>query len=289
MCIVVYKPKDKEMPNVEILRECFKRNPDGAGYMFAEDDKVVIKKGYMNFKSFHSAVMRDYGRLGKHTPFVLHFRIQTQGGVNQECTHPFPLSKNMIDLRQLDVESSFGVAHNGIISLTSTSTYSQYYDADTRTYRYDYTKPTYSDTMKFITDYLALIIKRNDWYKDEDKLELIEKLVGYSNKFAIMDASGHTTLVGNFIEDNGIYYSNGTYQPIITKSYVPEPKNDFSYDEDDYDYDYDKYYNEETGEYDFPQNGCPCALYGDYSVCEFCSKFKECMEYYIEKENCGND
>ena len=214
MCIVVYKPKNIDMPSEEILRECFDRNPDGAGYMFPEDGKVIIKKGFMNFKAFYASVMMDYD---KKLPFVLHFRIQTQGGVNQECTHPFPISKNMIDLRQLDCECNFGLAHNGIIGLTSKSSYSTYYDYNSHQYRYDYKRPDYSDTMKFITDYLSLIIKKKDWYKDEDTLTLIEELAGHSNKFAIMDGDGHTTLIGNFIEDGGVMYSNGSYEPYIPK------------------------------------------------------------------------
>lgn len=287
MCIVVYKPKDRLMPSEDILRECFVRNPDGAGYMFPEDDKVVIKKGYMNFKALYQAVMKDYNRLGAQTPFVLHFRIQTQGGVNQQCTHPFPISKKMVDLKELDINCDFGLAHNGIISLTSTTSYSTYYDADTRTYKYDYRKPDYSDTMKFITDYLSLIIKNNNWYKDEDKLTLIEQLAGYSNKFAIMDAKGHTTLIGNFIEDNGIYYSNGTYEPLLYKTQkskcVVEPEDEFDY--------FDKYYNEETNTYDFPVNDCPCWQLGDDSMCELCSNYQECFGFMLEnnKENIEND
>ena len=275
MCIVVYKPVGKLMPSEETLRQCFVRNPDGAGYMFPEDDKVVIKKGYMNFKALHQAVMKDYQRLGKDTPFVLHFRIQTQGGVNQECTHPFPISKNMVDLKQLDSESKFGLAHNGIISLTSQSGYTQYYDSKTRTYKYDYSKPDYSDTMKFITDYLALIIKKENWHKDEDTLSLIEKLAGYSNKFAIMDGEGHTTLIGNFIEDKGIYYSNSTYETYAQISF----KNDFDYEDD-----YEQYYDEKTDIYDFPIDDCPCWNYGDDSMCEFCSHYQECFGGLLEDD-----
>lgn len=280
MCIVVYKPTDKLMPSEDTLRQCFTRNPDGAGYMFPEDNKVVIKKGYMNFKAFYSAVMKDYQRLGKQTPFVLHFRIQTQGGVNQECTHPFPISKNMVDLKQLDSESKFGLAHNGIISLTSQSGYTQYYDSVTRTYKYDYKKPDYSDTMKFITDYLALIIKKETWYKDEDTLTLIEKLAGCSNKFAIMDGDGHTTLIGNFIEDKGIYYSNGSYEV-----YTLPPSNNYEQTpEEEYWEEIQKYYDFEKGEYDFPLDKCPCWEYGDDSMCEYCSHYKECYGSLIDDE-----
>ena len=213
MCIVVCKPSGIDMPNEATLHECFISNPDGAGYMFTENNEVVIKKGFMNEKQFLIELNKDYERLGKDTPFVLHFRIQTQGGVNQQCTHPFPLSKDMNDLKLLDCSTDIGIAHNGIISLTSkSSSYKTVYDSKTKTYKTMLITVDYSDTMKFITDYLSLIIDSDDWYLNEDKKELIEKLIGYNNKFAIMSKDGHIELIGNFVEDGGCYYSNTTYK-----------------------------------------------------------------------------
>ena len=234
MCIVVYKPKNIEMPNEETLKECFRCNRDGAGYMFPEDGKVQIKKGFMSFDALNTSLQADYQRLGSATPFVLHFRIGTHGGNNQANTHPFPLSKRMSDLKQLSCSVNCGVAHNGIISLTSTRTteYVQEYDPELKCMVNRYVPADYSDTMKFITDYLALIIHNKNWYTNEDNINLIEKLIGTSNKLAIMNADGHTTLIGNFIEDGGVFYSNSTYKT-YTRSYK-----DWDYD---WEYDWEKY------------------------------------------------
>ena len=195
MCIIVYKPYQKKMPEYKTLKHCWDNNDDGAGYMYPDGKQVIIKKGFMDFEKFYNSLKEDYKKMGRFTPFVLHFRISTQAGVNEECTHPFPLSRNMDDLRKTRTKSDIGIAHNGIISLTKS-----YYNVTV----------TYSDTMKFITDYASLLIKDKDFYKDEDITTLIDRLVG--GRLAIMDYEGHTTLIGDFIEDSGIYYSNNTYK-----------------------------------------------------------------------------
>lgn len=197
MCIIVYKPKGIKMPDRKTLKTCWTNNPDGAGYMYPSNNQVIIKKGFMSFDEFHKNLIYDYLRYGVGTDFVMHFRISTQGGVNKQCCHPFPLSKDMNDLKCTRAKSKIGVAHNGIIDLTT-----EYYSVRSTI--------TYSDTMKFITDYLSLIIKDNNFYKDDDTLELIERLA--ESKLAIMDGTGHTTLIGKFEKDNGVYYSNEYYK-----------------------------------------------------------------------------
>ena len=195
MCIIVYKPSQAKLPEKQVLKKCWKNNPDGAGYMFPSKDMVIIKKGFMNFNDFYKQLIYDKNQYGEFTPFVLHFRVSTQAGVTKECTHPFPLSDNMDALKKLRVKAQCGIAHNGVISLTS--------DRWNKTI-------TYSDTMKFITDYLTLIITTKKWYEDKSKLTLIEKLA--ESKLAIMMGDGHVELIGRFIEDNGCYYSNEYYK-----------------------------------------------------------------------------
>ena len=197
MCIIVYKPKGIKMPDRKQLKVCWSNNPDGAGYMYPSNDQVIIKKGFMTFDEFYKNLIYDYTRYTKNTDFVLHFRISTQGGVNKQCCHPFPLSRRMDDLKCTRAKSKIGIAHNGIIDLTAES------------YHYKQTV-TYSDTMKFITDYLSLIIKDRFFYKNPDTLELIERLA--DSKLAIMDETGHTTLIGEFEKCNGVYYSNEYYK-----------------------------------------------------------------------------
>lgn len=97
-------------------------------------------------------------------------------------------------MRSLDLTCRCGVAHNGIIQLTS--------DPDNK---------RYSDTAIFITDYLSKIIRKKADLRDPVALELIWQLA--KSKFAIMDNSGYVaTTVGHFIDDHGLLFSNDSYQ-----------------------------------------------------------------------------
>ncbi len=263
MCIIVYKPKNVDFPPFETLNQCFNNNPDGAGYMFPHNNKVVIKKGFMKYKQFKKELKNDIKKYGKDIPYVMHFRISTQAGVRTDCCHPFPLSDKMEDLRKLKTESDFGIAHNGIISLTS--------DWGGRK------TITFSDTMTFITDYLSLIIKNRYYWKDSKTLKLIERLA--DSKLAIMDNTGRTQLIGDFVKDNGIYYSNSTYKK---EKYKYSSYYDW-WDYDDKDYStgslYDSTFNSEgVVEYDNDScyDGCLYDLYGDFDDCYYCPNVDKC-------------
>jgi hypothetical protein len=54
MCIIAFKPRKVHITR-RILKNCWDGNDDGAGFMWAEDDELHIRKGYMTFKSFYRA------------------------------------------------------------------------------------------------------------------------------------------------------------------------------------------------------------------------------------------
>ena len=276
MCVVVYKPKNKEMPSKETLFDCFVANPDGAGYMFQKDKKVCIKKGFMTFASFLENLQKDYEDVGKDVDFVLHFRISTQGGVNQPCCHPYKVSKDMDELRLLECESDIGVAHNGIIRLTTDyGSYSSYYDYG---YKFVREEPKYNDTMKFITDYMSLIMRSPEDVFDEDKVELVEKLIGSSNKFAVMTPDG-VNLIGYFHEIDGIYYSNDYFIGRGSYKTIKDDDSDFDLiDIDDYNASFENQDNEELKDYSY-EIGC-----GYASHCRKCCKFEECYGFSFPEE-----
>lgn len=213
MCVIIYKPKGIEMPCKQDLEKCFKHNPDGAGYMLPINNKVVIRKGFMTFEDFK----KDINMIVKNnhidpttTPIVLHFRISTQGGVQKELCHPYPITRSYDEMRALTSECDIGLAHNGIISLTSESNYyGGYWDNKNKKWVQGTRRElNYNDTMTFIKDYASLIID-NDLYfaRKANKCELLERLVG-SSKLAIMNTKGFVKLIGQFIDRNGVYYSN---------------------------------------------------------------------------------
>lgn len=192
MCIICASPANAKQPTIKTIRAMFQNNRHGAGYMYARDGKVYIHKGYMNIEEYLAAIRAE--NFTAEDSVVYHFRISTQAGVNPEMTHPFPLSNRLPDMRALDLECQCGIAHNGIIRLTT-----------------DPTNTRYSDTALFITRYLAEIIRRPSDLHNQDVLDFVYRLAG--SKFAILDSSGHIATVGEFIDEDGILYSNYSYYP----------------------------------------------------------------------------
>ena len=320
MCIIMVKEQNVLFPEEKILENCWDNNPDMGGFMYAWNGQVHIRKGFLTFEDFKRALNKTREKTGDKVPYVLHFRISTQG-YNRECCQPFPLSSKMHNLKKLKCASNIGVAHNGILSLTSNGA------------------KDYSDTMLFITDYLTNIVRGFDWYEDKRTKTLIENLISGS-RFAIMDKNGHIEMCGKgWVKDttSGCHFSNSTYS---YKKYVWKGNTTGRYiygdDDDDWGcYGYygkgnywqnwksqttdkvvetikavntatqskqsrnekkaDKksskaYYSKETGLYDFAESDCPHTLYDDDSYCdrELCKNFHNCS--YVKKclnEACG--
>ena len=193
MCIICVSPARTRQPSISQIKMMFLNNPHGAGYMYARDGRVHIHKGFMDIDSFLSAVKAEH--FTAKDSVVYHFRISTQAGVNPEMTHPFPLSNRLPIMKALDVECPCGVAHNGIIRLTS-----------------DTSQREYSDTALFITRYMAQMVHGLDDLKDAQLLNRIERLAG--SKLAIMDGSGYIATIGHFINERGLLFSNDSYQEL---------------------------------------------------------------------------
>ena len=191
MCIICVSPKRVRQPNVTTIRRMFQNNPDGAGSLVARDGKGIISKGFMNVDEYIEAIRAEH--FTAKDPVVYHFRISTQAGVNPQMTHPFPLSNRIEHMKVLDVECSCGVAHNGVIRLTT-----------------DPRNREYSNTALFIANYLSLIIREPGDLKDERVLKLIHRLAG--SKLAIMDADGYIATVGEYINQKGLLFSNASFE-----------------------------------------------------------------------------
>lgn len=215
MCIIAIKPKNKKLQSEEILKECFTRNHDGAGYMFTYNDEVIIKKGFMTYEEFYKSLNEDYFKYElENKNLVMHFRIGTSGKSKTGCTHPFSITNNYTTLEKIRQRTNIGICHNGIINM------------------YHSHIQQYSDTEMYIANIMTPMIKlRLNAYKFSDIQKLI--LDTTKSKWAILDKFGDVYTIGDFIEDNGYMYSNSTYKKII---YTPL-KTTYNYNYDDYDYD----------------------------------------------------
>ncbi len=188
MCVIAVSRSGMVQPSRADLLAMWNHNPDGAGYMFARSGIVEIHKGFMTFNEFWRAVRSE--QFTESDAVVYHFRISTQAGRTPQMTHPFPLTRNLSSCELLDVSCPVGIAHNGIIPVTT-----------------DRTETRYSDTALFITKYMSKLIRSRADLSDPAVLDEIEKLGGWS-KFAIMAGNGEIVTIGHWTKSNGYLVSN---------------------------------------------------------------------------------
>lgn len=235
MCIIVSKEKYKKIPSKKILKNCFANNPDGAGFMYTNDNKVVIEKGFFTFNEFYKRLMEVDKSLNLYKKsLVMHFRIGTSGGYDKGACHPFPVTDNTNEIQKTMVITKLGMVHNGIIS--------------------NFVYGKLSDTQNFVKDLVYPLLKINsNFLNNKDAIDLLYKQSG-ETKLCFLDKKDNITYVGNFTTDKGIKYSNTTYKsfdnyiPNFSKYEYDYDKYKYSYDEYDYDYDYDYNYNKKDKE-----------------------------------------
>ena len=200
MCILIIKPKGVLTPNEETLKACFENNPDGAGFSYNKNGRVIIKKGFMSFEKFHKAVKN----IPVDSTALIHCRISTSGGKTEGLTHPYPLSndykfmlKTTHALEPVDWEKAYAVAHNGVFSGLGHKT-------------------GVNDTCEFIANFIKPLQDISGDILDDTLDPVINRLVDTS-RLAILDNQGNWKKYGNgWIEVDGVYYSNGTYKSYKT-------------------------------------------------------------------------
>lgn len=224
MCIIVAKEKGLNLPSKQVLKNCFDYNSDGAGLMFTDKGKVKIIKGFMNFDKFYEYLMKlDKLHNFKEKSLVMHFRISTGGNIDKGNCHPYPISPREKDLRATTITSDLGMVHNGIISM------------------YSGKHKVLNDTQMFIKECVSVMKGlKNDFYKNHACMNLLSDIA--KSKLCFLDSDDNIYYVGDFIDDEGIKYSNSSY---LSYWYYPTysykdwyddyPKTDMYYDEIIYD------------------------------------------------------
>lgn len=99
MCVIIHKPEDALLGE-DILRMCWNANNNGAGFMYATNNELIVKRGYMKFKNFY----KSYKSV-EDKNMVIHFRWASCGEVSATACHPFKLSQNV------------AMVHNGHVNI----------------------------------------------------------------------------------------------------------------------------------------------------------------------------
>lgn len=234
MCVILVKERGIELPTKDILESCWKRNPDGAGFMFNDCDKVVIMKGFMTFEEFYLRLQtaNEFYHL-KEKGLVIHFRIATSGLKDKGNCHPYPISNDNLDLRKSFITTELGIAHNGIIR------------------SYNGKNNILNDTQLFIkNDLFKLNSLDKKFYKNVIFQSMIERLIDGS-RLVFLNKKGEIIKLGNWFHNGNYYFSNLNHvskntlninkKPILFDNdlkYFDEENNDFVINDEVVDKDY---------------------------------------------------
>jgi hypothetical protein len=200
MCIICVKKPGLNLPNSATIDRLWQRNPDGAGFMWAQKggSAVHIRKGFMTLGEFKQALysVKD----SKSLAMVLHFRITTHGGTCAANTHPFPITANLDKLRDNNIVSSQTCfAHNGILPIKPK-------------------RADISDTMEFSRSRLAPVMDMcEDFINNEAAMALIEDM-SEGSRLAFLSPTGQIRTTGGFYEDpkSRLLYSNTSFMQTYT-------------------------------------------------------------------------
>lgn len=191
MCVILVKEKGIELPTKKVLKCCWERNPDGAGFMFNDYDKVVIMKGFMTFEEFYLRLQtaNEFYHL-KEKGLVIHFRIATSGLKDKGNCHPYPISNDNLDLRKSFITTELGIAHNGIIR------------------SYNGKDKILNDTQLFIkNDLFKLNSLDKKFYKNVIFQSMIERLIDGS-RLVFLNKKGEIIKLGKWFHNGNYYFSN---------------------------------------------------------------------------------
>ena len=196
MCIIVIKPREVEFPSDGILEYCFRRNPHGAGIMLADQGKLMIHKGLMTADEFFDAYHELKERFPA-SPFIMHFRWSTGGGVQPGLCHPFPIdNRKRVLMAKQPANVKIAVAHNGIIldwsALNDTV-------SDTLLYVKNVLHPEFQADPRFLFD-------------PANRKKIADEVNG--SRLAFMTASGAMCTIGGFYKYDSVYYSKALPQNI---------------------------------------------------------------------------
>lgn len=189
MCVIVRKPKGIEVAE-NVLRSCWQHNPNGAGFMYVENGKIVVVKGLMKLKYFLQVYQEHQP---KDKEVVIHFRLATHGQINPEQTHPFIVANRL------------GMVHNGMIDFR---------DSDENCYtRVPYKvkkEEDESDTIQFCKRILDKL--PGNFEDNEGIVDLLNQyLISENSTVLLLDKSGNILKLGydgDAEELDGCWFSN---------------------------------------------------------------------------------
>lgn len=174
------------------MKEGFRNNPDGAGFMYFDKNGDVCSYRSMHFDAFIDEYESAWAEHGSHSPFAIHFRFATHGTKDLNNVHPFYMNKNVC------------VMHNGIIDCLIED-------------------KKMSDTAAFVRDYLGNLPR--NFQDNEFLFDMVEQYCSGS-KLIMLTNDPEAKYFGYIFNERlghwgeEVWYSNSTYSCVKTQSFV---------------------------------------------------------------------
>ena len=176
MCVICIKPAGVAAPTKDMLKAMSDNNPNGFGIATIGNDGGIHCYHTMDAKKF----IKKGLKIADDSPAIYHCRIATHGSITEKNCHPF-----------LSADGKWAFAHNGILSIQN--------DGDM----------TDSETFfRYIAE--PLLKAGHQPYDDGTFDRMVESIIG-SSKFAFMDSSGNIYRYGQYVTENGLFFSNTSY------------------------------------------------------------------------------
>lgn len=120
MCIAIFKNGGYDFLSMDLYEQCWDLNSDGASISYYDEkaDLWRVRKGLMTWRAWADQFdnMRRSGELTKDQMVFIHFRVGTAGPkVKSTLTHPFPVTEDYDQMRQLEFETPNMIAQNGTL------------------------------------------------------------------------------------------------------------------------------------------------------------------------------
>lgn len=194
MCVIVWKPREVPV-DMEVLKECWDKNRDGAGLMYSEGGKLTVAKGFMKWRVFRRYIKRKGLDNLAALPVAFHFRIATHGSVKAINTHPF------------EVSDELAMMHNGVIRKVDKYIPKESDVSDSQMFAERFVKDAFS------------VINISSLAKGQPINDLFAEYIGTS-KLLFMDAQGDVAIVnetgGTWAKTGlgeGMWFSNMNWKP----------------------------------------------------------------------------
>jgi hypothetical protein len=182
MCLLITAPAGVTIED-EWLRDFYRRNDDGYGFMYAHENKLHILKRLGTVEQFIS----DWKSLVPYTR-AIHLRMRTHGDIDLVNCHPY-----WVTGYDNDDELPLAMMHNGILSSGNATDTSK------------------SDTWHYINDVLKpLLAKYPHLLQEPTFQQLVEEHIGSGNRFVFLDSLGRmvTLNYGEGVTWEGMWLSN---------------------------------------------------------------------------------